>query len=205
MNIYVDFDDCLCETGRAFSTLAAEMFGIDIPYEHMRFFNLQQAFDLSDEQYDRLLVRGHEPEMLLSFEETPGASRVINEWLSRGHNVSVITGRPFSTYKPSRAWLDNHGLQDVKVYFLDKYGRENFLKNSDFSLKLDDFFRMKFDYAVEDSPLAFRFFDHLPDLKVMVFDRPWNRMPELPGSNYRRCPDWETIRANVATLQGDLY
>ena len=205
MNIYVDFDDCLCETGRAFSTLAAEMFGIDIPYEHMRFFNLQQAFDLSDEQYDRLLVRGHEPEMLLSFEETPGASRVINEWLSRGHSVSVITGRPFSTYKPSRAWLDNHGLQDVKVYFLDKYGRENFLKNSDFSLKLDDFFRMKFDYAVEDSPLAFRFFDHLPDLKVMVFDRPWNRMPELPGSNYRRCPDWETIRANVAALQGDLY
>ena len=203
MNIYVDFDDCLCETGRAFSTLAAEMFGIDIPYEHMRFFNLQQAFDLSDEQYDRLLVRGHEPEMLLSFEETPGASRVINEWLSRGHSVSVITGRPFSTYKPSRAWLDNHGLQDVKVYFLDKYGRENFLKNSDFSLKLDDFFRMKFDYAVEDSPLAF--FDHLPDLKVMVFDRPWNRMPELPGSNYRRCPDWETIRANVAALQGDLY
>ena len=73
MNIYVDFDDCLCETGRAFSKLAAEMFGIEIPYENMRFFNLQQAFDLSDEQYDRLLVRGHEPEMLLSFEETPGA------------------------------------------------------------------------------------------------------------------------------------
>ena len=205
MNIYVDFDDCLCETGRAFSALAAEMFGIEIPYENMRFFNLQQAFDLSDEQYDRLLVRGHEPEMLLSFEETPGASRVINEWISRGHNVSVITGRPFSTYEPSRAWLDNHGLQDVKVYFLDKYGRENILKNTDFSLKLDDFFRMKFDYAVEDSPLAFRFFDHLPDLKVMVFDRPWNRMPELPGCNYRRCPDWETIRTNVAAQPGDLY
>ena len=32
-----------------------------------------------------------------------------------------------------------------------------------------------------------------------------DRMPELPGSNYRRCPDWETIRANIAALQGDLY
>ena len=62
MNIYVDFDDCLCETGRAFSKLAAEMFGIEIPYENMRFFNLQQAFYLSDEQYDRLLVRGHRVE-----------------------------------------------------------------------------------------------------------------------------------------------
>ena len=198
VNIYVDFDDCLCETGRSFSVLASELFGINVPYEEMQYFNLQQAFGLSDEQYDRLLVRGHEPEMLLSFEETPGASRVINEWISRGHNVSVITGRPFSTYEPSRAWLDNHGLQDVKVYFLDKYGRENILKNTDFSLKLDDFFRMKFDYAVEDSPLAFRFFDHLPDLKVLVFDRPWNRLPSLPGSNYRRCCDWKTVRAAVA-------
>ena len=197
MNIYVDFDDCLCETGRAFSRLAADMFGINIPYESMRFFNLQQAFNLTDEQYDRLLIKGHEPEMLLSFEEAPGASKVINEWLRQGHHVSVITGRPYSSYEPSRAWLDNHGLQDVKVYFLDKYGRENFLKNSSFSLKLDDFFQMKFDYAVEDSPLAFRFFDHLPDLRVMVFDRPWNRTAKLPGSNYRRCPDWETIRAAV--------
>ena len=205
MNIYVDFDDCLCETGRSFSVLASELFGINVPYEEMRYFNLQHAFGLTEEQYRLLLVKGHEPDRILAFEETPGASAVMNEWLRAGHNVSVITGRPFSTYEPSRAWLDNHGLQDVKVYFLDKYGRENILKNTDFSLKLDDFFRMKFDYAVEDSPLAFRFFDHLPDLKVMVFDRPWNRMPELPGSNYRRCPDWETIRANVAAQPGDLY
>ncbi len=197
MNIYVDFDDCLCETGRAFSRLAADMFGINVPYGEMRYFNLQQAFGLTDEQYDRLLVRGHEPEVLLSFEETPGASAVINEWISQGHNVSVITGRPFNSYEPSRAWLDSHGLQNVKVYFLDKYGRENFLKYGDFNLTLDDFFRMEFDYAVEDSPLAFRFFDHLPDLKVMVFDRPWNRSAELPGSSYRRCPDWESIRALV--------
>jgi len=27
MRIYVDFDDCLCETGRAFSTLAYEPCG----------------------------------------------------------------------------------------------------------------------------------------------------------------------------------
>ena len=96
MNIYVDFDDCLCETGRAFADLAAGMFGKDIPYEEMEHFNLQKSFSLTDDEYDRLLVRGHEPEVLLSFEETPGASRVIREWMAGGHNVSIITGRPFS-------------------------------------------------------------------------------------------------------------
>ena len=113
MNIYIDFDDCLSESGRAFGQLAADLFGKNVPYDEIRYFNLQQAFDLTDEQYDELLIRGHEPDFLLSFEEAPGASSVINEWLSQGHNVSIITGRPFSSYEPSRAWLDSHGCQSV--------------------------------------------------------------------------------------------
>ena len=197
MKIYIDFDDCLCETGRAFAGLVTDLFGINTPYEGMRYFNLQKAFDLTDEQYDLLLVKGHEPEVLLSFDETPGASAVINEWIGKGYDVSVITGRPFSTYETSRLWLDRHGLRDARLYCLDKYGRENFMKDSAFSLEPEDYYRMRFDYAVEDSPLAFRFFDHLPDLKVMVFDRPWNREAAFPNGNYRRCRDWENIRANV--------
>ena len=198
MRVYVDFDDCLCETARAFSKLVLEMFGKDVPYEEMRYFNLQKAFDLTEEQYDQLLFKGHEPEVLLAYEETPGASAAINEWIQNGHDVSIITGRPYSSYEPSRAWLDMHGLEDVKLYCLDKYGRENFLKDSGFSLELEDYLKMHFDFAVEDSPSAFMFFNHLPDLKVMVFDRPWNRAAELPSTNYCRCYDWESIRSRVA-------
>ena len=198
MNIYVDFDDCLCETGRAFAEMASSLFGKEIPYEEMQYFNLRQAFDLTEEQYGQLLVKGHEPETLLSIEETPGASKVINECIGRGYHISVITGRPFSTYDVSRAWLDSHGLRNVRLYCLDKYGRENFIPDSDFSLELDDYYKMKFDYAIEDSPLAFRFFDHLPDLRVMVFDRPWNREVEFPNGNYIRCIDWQMIRKYVA-------
>ena len=198
MNIYVDFDDCLCETGRAFARLASDLFGINTPYEEMRHFNLQKAFNLTDEQYDQLLVKGHEPEVLLSFEETPGASDVINEWIRAGHEVSVITGRPYASYEPSRLWLDRHALRDVPLYCLDKYGRENFVKDSSFSLKIEDYYKMRFDCAVEDSPLAFRFFDHLPDLRVMVFDRPWNRAAALPEGNYRRCFSWEDVRSGAA-------
>ena len=197
MKIYIDFDDCLCETARAFSKLVLEMFGKDVPYEKMRYFNLQKAFDLTEEQYDQLLFKGHEPEVLLSYEETPGASAVINEWIQRGHDVSIITGRPFGSYEPSRAWLDRHGLQDVKLFCLNKYGRENFLKDSGFSLELEDYYQMKFDFAVEDSPSAFKFFDHLPNLKVKVFDRPWNREVEFPNENYERLYDWEGIRKAI--------
>ena len=200
MKIYVDYDDCLCETARNFSDLAVEMFGKNVPYEKIRYFELDKSFDLNEEQFVQFMSKGHEPDVLLSYEETPGASEVINEWLSEGHDVSIITGRPFSSYEPSRQWLDSHGLKDVKLYCLNKYGRDGFIKDSDFSLELEDYYRMKFDVAVEDSPKAFRFFDHLPDLKVMVYDRPWNRECELPGDNYTRCAGWELIRQNVARL-----
>lgn len=197
MKIYVDFDDCLCETARSFSDLAVEMFGKHVPYEDIRFFDLDRSFDLSDEEFQRFMIRGHEPGVLLSYEETPGASDVIREWLSAGHEVSVITGRPFSAYAPSRKWLDEHGLQAVPLYCLNKYGRDSFIRDSAFSLELEDYYKMRFDIAVEDSPKAFKFFDHLPDLRVMVFDRPWNRECEFPNANYTRCFDWESIRKRV--------
>ena len=197
MKIYIDFDDCLCETARAFSVLAKRLFDIHVPYEQIRFFNLEKAFSLDEEQFSQLMIEGHRPEELLSYEETPGAVMTVNAWLDLGYEVSVITGRPYSVYEPSRLWLDRHGLERVPLYCLDKYGRENFMKDSSFSLTLEEYYKMHFDYAVEDSPLAFRFFAHLPELKVMVYDRPWNRAEAFPGPNYCRCTDWQMIRSQV--------
>ena len=193
MNIYVDFDDCLCETARYFSELAARLFGVDVPYEKIKYFNLQKSFSLNDQDYDLLMVEGHKPDVLLSYEETPGAVETIKGWLDKGYDVKIITGRPVSTYDVSREWLNMHGLEGLPLFCLNKYGRENFIKNSTFNLELEDYYKMHFDYAVEDSPHAFKFFDHLPDLKVLVFDRPWNRDCRFPNQNYTRCCGWEMI------------
>ena len=198
MNIYVDFDDCLCETARHFSWLVKELFDKDVPYEQIEFFNLQKSFSLEEDQYQYMMIEAHKPEILLSYEETPGASQTINKWIDSGHNVFIITGRPYSAYEASRKWLDQHNLERAKLYCLDKYGRDSFIKNSSFSLKLEDYYKMHFDFAVEDSPLAFKFFDHLPDLKIMVFDRPWNHNTELPNDNYYRCVDWKAISEMVS-------
>ena len=197
MRIYVDYDDCLCETARAFTVIAERLFGKQVPYEQVRFFQLKESFDLTEEEYERLMIEGHRPEVLLSYEETPGASRVVNEWIDQGNEVFIITGRPYSTWEASRLWLDRHGLERARLFFLNKYGRDSFIKKDDFNLELEDYYQMKFDYAVEDSPHAFHFFDHLPELKVMVYDRPWNRECVLPNRQYSRCTDWEAIRKKV--------
>ncbi len=194
MNIYIDFDDCLCESAKHFCTLVEDMFGKKVPYENVQFFDLQRSFCLTDEQYENMMIEGHTPKALLEIEETPGASETVNSWLDMGHDVYIITGRPSSAYEASRKWLDQHGLERVKLYCLNKYGRDSFIKNSDFTLELEDYYKMHFDYAIEDSPLAFKFFDHLPDLKVMVFDRPWNKNAEFPGEGFTRCKNWAIIK-----------
>ena len=197
MKIYIDFDDVICETARHFVKITKELFGIDLPYSEVQFFNLQKAFNLNDEQYEQLMKAGHTPETLLAYEETPGASQTINKWIDEGHDVYVITGRPFDSFEPSRKWLDDHGLKRAPLYCVDKYGRENYVQKWTYSMTLEDMYKMDFDFAVEDSPAAFEHLLHFPKCRVVVFDRPWNKNAEFPGENFIRCNGWEEIKLQL--------
>lgn len=193
MKIYIDFDDVICETAKYFTKIAKELFDIEVPYRQIQFFNLQKAFDLSDSQYDELMKAGHIPENLLKYEETVGASETINKWVDEGHKVSIITGRPFDSYEPSRTWLDEHQLERIPIFFVDKYGRETFNQECTYNLTLEKLYSMTFDFAIEDSPAAFEHVLHFEQCKVAVFDRPWNRQSEFPNDRFVRCLDWKEI------------
>lgn len=193
MKVYIDFDDVICETAKYFTKIAKELFGIDLPYSQVQFFNLQKTFDLSDEQYDELMTAGHIPENLLAYEETPGASRFINKWVDEGHEVCIITGRPFDFYESSRKWLDEHGLERVPMFCVDKYGRESFNQDFSYSMTLAELYSMTFDFAIEDSPAAFEHVMHFENCKVAVFSRPWNEKEALPNDMFVRCASWQEI------------
>ena len=122
MKIYIDFDDVICETAKYFTKIAKELFNIDVPYREVQFFNLQKSFDLSGEQYDELMKVGHIPENLLDYEETPGASEVINKWVDEGHEVFVVTGRPFDfAIEDSPAAFEHvQHFKDCKVAVYDR-------------------------------------------------------------------------------------
>lgn len=193
MKIYIDFDDVICETARYFTILAEELFDIVVPYEKVMFFNLKKSFGLNDEQYDVLMRAGHVPDNLLAYEETEGASKTINKWIDEGHEISVVTGRPFNSYEPSRQWLDEHDLKRVPLFCVDKYGREIFNEDCTYSLTLEELYSMPFDFAVEDSPAAFEHVMHFENCTVAVFNRPWNENAMLPDNSFVRCRNWAEI------------
>ena len=113
MKVYIDFDDVLCETAKHFTKLAKELFGIDVPYREVQFFNLKKTFDLSDEQYEEMMIAGHLPENLLNYEETTGAADTINKW------------------------VDEHNLKRVPLYCVDKYGRETSKQDYAYNMTFD--------------------------------------------------------------------
>lgn len=193
MKIYIDFDDVICETARYFLKIAKELFGIDLAYNEVQFFNLQKTFELDDNQYEQLMKAGHTPETLLAYEETSGASEIINKWIDEGHDINIITGRPFDSFEPSRKWLDEYNLKRAPLFCVDKYGRENHVQEWTYSMTLEDLYKMDFDFAVEDSPFAFEHLLHFSKCRVAIFDRPWNRTAVLPGKNFIRCNGWEEI------------
>lgn len=193
MKVYIDFDDVICETAQYFTKIAKELFQIDVPYQQIHFFNLKKSFGLQDEQYVELMKAGHLPETLLAYDETQGASETISKWIDAGHEISIITGRPFDAYEPSRQWLDMHNLERVPLFCVDKYGREIFNQASTYSMTLQDLYRQEFDFAVEDSPAAFPHLLHFEQCKVAVFHRPWNRNEMLPNDQFVRCDGWKEI------------
>lgn len=193
MKIYIDFDDVICETARYFTYLAKTLFGIEVPYQQVQFFQLQKSFHLSDVQYEELMRAGHLKENLLAYEETPGACETINRWKDAGHEIMIITGRPFEAYEPSREWLNQHHLERIPLFCVDKYGRESVNQGCTYSMTLQELYDLKFDFAVEDSPAAFEHVLRFANCTVAVFERPWNEGAVLPNERFVRCRNWQEI------------
>ena len=198
MRIYVDFDDVLCETARALAVLARVMFGRQVPYPRIHAFDLHVAFDLDHRQHQALLDRAHEPGFLLGLRATPGAIAGLKAWLRAGHEVVVVTGRPAATYRDTSAWLARRGLVSLPVLYVDKYGR-NHVSPPDAppALSPEDLRREHFDVAVDDSPTALDALLARRTVRIIVFDRPWNRSYAPAHPRFLRCRDWPSLSRAV--------
>ena len=106
--IYVDMDDVLCETARAWLVIAEREFGKTIPYDQLNTFELGEACGLETREIQELSRLAHHPEELLAMAPIDEAVSVLADWAGAGHEIAIITGRPPSTHDVSRVWLARH-------------------------------------------------------------------------------------------------
>jgi len=200
--IYVDFDDVLCETARVLAVMIKNEFGKDVAYENIRHFDLTKTFDLDDSQSKRLFEIFHDYDVLMEIAPIAGAANVLKTWQNTGTEIHIITGRPPATFQASVDWLEKYDIKPDKLSFVDKYGRNHAHIEGVDILTLDDLKLLKFDAAIDDSPIAISFLVENTENPVIVFDRPWNaNLGELEKSTQiTRCRTWNDVAEQITGL-----
>jgi hypothetical protein len=194
MRIYIDFDDVLCETAQALSTLAKSLFGRDVPYENIEFFDLQRAFSLTNQEIDTLMVRAHETDFLISLNPVPHAVSGVQTLCATGHDVIIVTGRQSICHEGTAQWLRNHSLGHLEILYVDKYKRAPATPHPNVPkmLNIRELDQLHFDVAIDDSPTALDLLTHRTNCQIIVFDRPWNRNYE-GAPHIKRAFTWQDI------------
>ena len=171
--IYVDMDDVLCETARGCLEIVERVFGKRVAYEQLTDFNLGNSCELSSEQTAELYHIVHHPDELLRLQPVNGAIAVLNQWMAKGFEIAIVTGRPPATYEPSLDWLVREQVPYHSFTVVDKYGR--FKTEETIVVSLSELATKEFTFAVEDSPTMARYLAEQMKVPVKLLDRPWNR------------------------------
>lgn len=199
MRIYIDFDDVISETARTICQILKNLYGKTVAYGDLFAFDLMTSFNVTKEEIDVIFRAAHSPEWILSYPETPFAGEVIREWIKEGHFIQIVTGRPAFTHEASLEWLRAHDLGMVDLIHVDKFGREPAQNGGPRALTPLEFSAFEYDFAVEDSPMAFELLAAKENCSVAVFSRPWNNACALPSERFKRCTGWKEV-ANMAKI-----
>lgn len=197
--LYVDFDDVLSQTARAFTRLLEETVGKRVEFEAITSFDLSKSFGLSQEEIDRFMAEAHRPERLMEVEPIEGAVDVLSAWHAEGYQIDVLTGRPPSSESVSRQWLERHGVPHRALYFVDKYRRfdESAWDGHGRVLHLSELHGDIYDLVMEDSLKTAAYLAEATTARILLLDRPWNRdvskLSESTLARIERCRDWDEV------------
>ncbi len=203
--LYVDLDDVLCQTARAFLGLLKRRYGRSLELEDLTEFDLGRTLGLEPDALDAFLAEVHAPEVMGELDPVPGALETLRSWDRQGWEIVVVTGRPLTVRDLSEAWLERHEVPHHGLLFVDKYGHSGSWTGDEAALALADLASHGFAVAIEDALSMARFLATDLGTRVLLLDRPWNRSDEVPAgsrSPVERCRDWQEIADRVAPPPG---
>jgi uncharacterized HAD superfamily protein len=195
MKIVIDIDEVLAD---------------QIP-EIIKFFNESYHENLSLEDLDKYVYLGflgltkeESKKNLLQFFETPyfrnikpidGAIHAIDK-LSRNNELIVLTGRPYLIKKDTECWLEQYFPNKFsQIIFNNVFTKETFLPRT--GSKMDICREIDAEIFIEDDLF---FIQKCPDnLRVLLYDHPWNRKSLPPGVS--RVKNWNEILERIEEIQ----
>ena len=192
--IYVDMDDVLCHTAQGCLEIIEREFGKRVAFERLTTFDLGLACELHAEEIAELFRIVHHPDELLKLKPMDEAVSVLNQWITAGYEIAIVTGRPPSTVEASLEWLKRYHVPYDSFVVVDKYGRFT-TENS-----LTELAHYHFCWAVEDSVAMAEYLAKQMDVTVALLNRPWNQTG-VEHPIIKRYDCWPEI---AAALPNDL-
>lgn len=196
-SIYIDMDDVLSKSNQTFLRILEREFGKKIHYSQITTFDLQESFDLSDNEYRHFFECIHKPDEMIQHTPVPGAREMLKLWNDKGYKIFILTGRPLDTMDISIEWLKRHEFVYDSFAIVDKYGRD--ASKGEKAMPLETLSKLSFDLAVEDSSKMAGFLSEKMGVTVALLDRPWNKSNVFNG-NVHRCTDWTKIKQRFERL-----
>ena len=133
------------------------------------------------------------PEQLTALRKVATVESIAS-FISLGYEISIVTGRPFSSKALTQQWLAKYNIFYHHLLFVDKYSRTFSDVAASDAISLEDFSRMDFCFAVEDSGYMAGFLSQNMQIPVALLDRPWNRtsscLDDAPAGLVKRCIGW---------------
>lgn len=198
--MYVDLDDVISRTTDTYGAVIEREFGRQVRFEDLVSFDLKISFGLTDKEFHYFFDLVHQPDVLMGYEPVPGAVAMLDGWADAGHEIDIVTGRPYFAREASLAWLERHRVPFTDFTMVDKYNRAG--NNSSSVITKEQLGQRHYDLAVEDSRETAMFLADTMGVFVMLYDRPWNRHP-VNHRNIQRIYSWQEISAarNTRNMQ----
>ena len=185
MKIAIDLDDVLSNTYEVFIEFINERIETPIRFNDMINYHLHEILKIS---------RGKEIEAIREFdnskffdmiEKKEGSSEAIKD-LKKKYELAVITSRPLDIRNQTVNWINKHFPEIKNVYFINKdyynetKSKAEICKEINAEIIIED----NLDYAKECLK---------ENIRVLLFDCPWNRKNNL-GKGIIRVHSWDEIR-----------
>lgn len=179
MNISLDIDGVIINFVSSFSRSVKKKLNYDLKYEDIYCHDIGQVLGVTKEIIHDLV---HETLVTNDFDIIDQAKDSI-QYLYKNHQINLITGRDEQYKAQTLDLLKRHDIPFHSLHFC------NYMKKYQVELPHDIF--------VEDSVQEAVILSQKKEIRVLLFDHPWNQNTLDIMSSFKRVFNWSDIVAEI--------
>lgn len=180
MLVGIDIDDVKADFMTAFLKFYNEHHATNFTTNDVKHHDLSKLWNGDRDSVKKALDEFYESKAFHQLQPMPDAQEAVSA-LSQKHTLVVISARPDHIHERTREWIHNQFPNSFSdIHFTTAKGT----KKADMCIKLG------VDVFIEDNPV-YAGECAAADIKVLLFDRPWNQGPLPDGVT--RIKSWKQV------------